>query len=310
MLTTGKVAEAFEIQREPDRTRERYGRHLFGQSLLLARRLVQAGVPVVQANMGRVQNWDSHGNIFARLKNDLLPPLDQGVAALLDDLESLGMLDETLVLVTGEFGRTPKIGHDGASGNGKPGRDHWPRKPFSGVFAGAGARGGQVIGKTDKIGAYPTTPPFTPDDVGATVYHALGVDAEADIPDQFGRPVRLNRGRPIEALYTASNNWAGIALRYATFARSSLRAPIAAPVEEPRRAAPKARLQPPPTHPHPPPPPTPPTPPPTHPTPPPPPPPPHTPPQPLLPPPPPPPPPPHPTPQHPTNPPPPHTPPP
>jgi Protein of unknown function (DUF1501) len=202
MLTTGKVAEAFEIQREPDRTRERYGRHLFGQSLLLARRLVQAGVPVVQANMGHVQNWDSHGNIFPRLKNDLLPPLDQGVAALLDDLEALGMLDETLVLVTGEFGRTPKIGHDGASGNGKPGRDHWPRA-FTGLFAGAGVRGGQVIGKTDKIGAFPTTPPFTPDDVGATVYHALGVEWDADIPDQFGRPVRLNRGRPIEALYTA-----------------------------------------------------------------------------------------------------------
>jgi hypothetical protein len=202
MLTTGKVAEAFEIQREPDRTRERYGRHLFGQSLLLARRLVQAGVPVVQANMGHVQNWDSHGNIFGRLKNDLLPPLDQGVAALLDDLESLGMLDETLVLVTGEFGRTPKIGHDGASGNGKPGRDHWPRA-FTGVFAGAGVRGGQVIGKTDKIGAFPTTPPYAPDDVGATVYQALGVEWDADIPDQFGRPVRLNRGQPIEALYTA-----------------------------------------------------------------------------------------------------------
>ncbi len=135
MLTTGKVAEAFEIQREPDRTRDRYGRHMFGQSLLLSRRLVQAGVPVVQANMGRVQNWDSHGNIFPRLKNDLLPPLDQGVAALLDDLEALGMLEETLVLVTGEFGRTPKIGRDSASGNGKPGRDHWP-KAFTGVFAG------------------------------------------------------------------------------------------------------------------------------------------------------------------------------
>jgi hypothetical protein len=200
MLTTGKVAEAFEIQREPDRTRERYGRHLFGQSLLLARRLVQAGVPVVQANMGHVQNWDSHSDIFSRLKNDLLPPLDQGVAALLDDLEALGLLDETLVMVVGEFGRTPKLGTQGKSKG--IGRDHWARA-FTGVFAGAGVRGGQVIGKTDKIGAFPTTPPFTPDDVGATVYHALGVDADSDIPDQFGRPVRLNRGRPIEALYTA-----------------------------------------------------------------------------------------------------------
>jgi hypothetical protein len=200
MLASNKVAEAFEIGREPDRVRERYGRHMFGQSLLLARRLVQAGVPVVQANMGIVQNWDSHGNIFPRLKNDLLPPLDRGVAALLDDLESLGLLDQTLVLVTGEFGRTPKM--QGKSGDKGAGRDHWPNA-FTGVFAGAGVRGGQVIGKTDRIGAYPTTPPFAPDDIGATVYNALGVDHETDVADQIGRPVRLNRGTPIEALYTA-----------------------------------------------------------------------------------------------------------
>jgi len=142
-----------------------------------------------------VQHWDSHGNIFPRVKNDLLPPLDQGVAALLDDLQALGLLDQTLVMVLGEFGRTPKI-------NKGAGRDHWPNA-FTGVFAGAGVAAGQVIGKTDKIGAYPTTPPYAPDDVGATVYHALGVDHEADVPDQFGRPVRLNRGAPIEALYSA-----------------------------------------------------------------------------------------------------------
>ena len=200
MLTSGKVAEAFDISREPDRTRERYGRHQFGQSLLLARRLVQAGVPVVQANMGHVQNWDSHSAIFSRLKNDLLPPLDRGVAALLDDLEALGLLDQTLVMVMGEFGRTPKM--EGKAGDKAAGRNHWPQA-FSGVFAGAGVRGGQVIGKTDKIGAFPTTPPYTPDDIGATVYNALGVDHEADVVDRFGRPVRLNRGTPIEALYTA-----------------------------------------------------------------------------------------------------------
>ena len=199
LLSSGKVAEAFDLGREPDRVRERYGRHLFGQSLLLARRLVQAGVPVVQANMGHVQNWDSHGNIFPRLKNELLPPLDQGVAALLDDLAALGLLDQTLVMVLGEFGRTPKL--SGKPGDKGAGRDHWP-SAFSGLFAGAGVRGGQVIGKTDKIGAFPTTPPYAPDDVGATVYHALGVDHEADVPDQFGRPVRFNRGSPIDALYT------------------------------------------------------------------------------------------------------------
>ena len=117
MLTSGSIARAFEMDREPLAVRERYGRHAFGQSLLLARRLVQAGVPVVQANMGRVQNWDTHGDNFKRLKNTLLPPLDQGVAALLDDLETTGLLDETLVMMLGEFGRTPKI-----SGTG---RDHW-----------------------------------------------------------------------------------------------------------------------------------------------------------------------------------------
>ncbi len=122
------------------------------------------------------------------------------MAALLDDLAELGLLDQTLVMVLGEFGRTPKL--SGNPGDRAAGRDHWP-SAFSGVFAGAGVRGGQVIGKTDKIGAFPTTPPYTPDDVGATVYHALGVDHEADVPDQFSRPVRLNRGTPIDALYTA-----------------------------------------------------------------------------------------------------------
>src|SRR5262249_12319621 len=135
-----------------------------------------------------------------RLKDDLLPPLDLGVAALLDDLEALGLLDQTLVMVLGEFGRAPKLSTNG--GDKRVGRDHWPHA-FTGVFAGAGVRGGQVIGKSDRIGAFPTTPPYTPDDVGATVYHALGVDHEADVADPLGRPVRLNRGTPIEALYTA-----------------------------------------------------------------------------------------------------------
>ena len=109
VLISGKVSHAFDLSREPAGVRDRYGRHPFGQSLLLARRLVEAGVSVVQANMGRVQNWDTHGDNFTRLKNQLLPPLDQGVAALLDDLEARGLLDETLVVMVGEFGRTPKI---------------------------------------------------------------------------------------------------------------------------------------------------------------------------------------------------------
>jgi hypothetical protein len=193
MLTSGKIARAFEMEREPAAIRDRYGRHSFGQSLLLARRLVQAGVPVVQANMGRVQNWDNHSNIFPTLKNRLLPPLDRGVAALLDDLEATGLLSETMVLMLGEFGRTPKISNAG--------RDHWASCFFS-LWAGGGVRGGQIIGKSDKIGAYPATTPYSPDDVGATVYHVLGVDPASEVRDRQGRPVQLNRGQVMDALFT------------------------------------------------------------------------------------------------------------
>ena len=195
LLTSGKVSQAFEMDREPARVRDRYGRHAFGQSILLARRLVQAGVSVVQANMGRVQNWDTHGDNFRRLKSQLLPPLDQGVSALLDDLEAIGLLDETLVVVVGEFGRTPKI-----SGSG---RDHWA-SCFSGLFAGAGVRGGQVIGRSDKVGAFPATTPYSPDDVGATVYHVLGVDPASEVRDRQDRPTQLNRGEVMRALFTGA----------------------------------------------------------------------------------------------------------
>jgi uncharacterized protein (DUF1501 family) len=200
ILTSGKIAQAFELEREPGSVRDRYGRHAFGQSLLLARRLVEAGVPIVQANMGRVQNWDTHGDNFTRLKNQLLPPLDRGVAALLDDLEARGLLDDTLVMMLGEFGRTPKIS---SMGGKTPGRDHWA-PCFSGLFAGAGVRGGQVIGASDKIGGYPITTPYTPDDIGATVYHVMGIDPASEVRDRLGRQVQLHRGRPIQPLFTGA----------------------------------------------------------------------------------------------------------
>ncbi len=201
VLTSGKIAHAFEMDREPDAVRDRYGRHAFGQSLLLARRLVEAGVPVVQANMGRVQNWDHHSNIFPTLKGRMLPPLDQAVSALLDDLGARGLLDETLVMMLGEFGRTPKLSTQGTAK--VPGRDHWA-PCFFGLFAGAGVRGGQVIGRSDKIGAYPATTPYTPDDVGATVYHVMGINPESEVRDRQNRPVQLNRGAVIDALFTGS----------------------------------------------------------------------------------------------------------
>ena len=196
MLTSSKLSQAFELKRESDEVRDRYGRNTTGQSLLLARRLIQSGVPIVQANIGRVQNWDSHGKIFPTLKDRLLPPLDRGVSALLDDLDTMGLLQDTLVMMLGEFGRTPKI-------NGDAGRDHWG-PCFFGVFAGAGVRGGQVIGRSDESGAYPATRAFSPNDLGATVYHLLGIPAEAEVHDRLGRPVRLNRGDVIESLFTGA----------------------------------------------------------------------------------------------------------
>lgn len=196
VLTSGKVARAFDLDKEPAAVRDRYGRHAFGQSCLLARRLIEAGVPVVQANMGRVQNWDSHGNLFNRLKKDLLPPLDAAVSALLDDMTSRGLLDDTLVMMLGEFGREPKI-------NKEAGREHWA-PCFCGLFAGAGVVPGAVIGKSDKNGAYPTTTPYSPDDIGATVYSVLGVDPHADVRDRLNRPVQLNRGQVIRPLFDGS----------------------------------------------------------------------------------------------------------
>jgi hypothetical protein len=198
VLAAGEVARAFNLEREPPRVRDRYGRHLFGQSLLLARRLVQAGVPMIQANMGIVQTWDNHADIFATLKNRLLPPLDRGVSALLDDMESLGLLDETLVVLVGEFGRTPKLST--LPGQTKIGRDHWPGAFFA-VFAGAGVRGGQVIGRSDRIGGYPASKPYHPSDLAATVYSALGIPSSTIVRDTLGRPQVLNHGDVIQPLY-------------------------------------------------------------------------------------------------------------
>jgi hypothetical protein len=201
LLLSGRVSEAFDIRKESDAVRDRYGRHMFGQSLLLARRLVDAGVPIVQVNMGRVQTWDSHGDIFRRLKGDLLPPTDKGISALLDDLAASGRLDETLVVIAGEFGRAPKLTKQ--TPKAIPGRDHWPAV-FSAAFAGAGVRGGTVIGSSDKIGAFPGSYPYGTGDFAATIYQALGIDPASELRDRLNRPIRLATGRPIEALYTGS----------------------------------------------------------------------------------------------------------
>ena len=198
LLTSGRVAGAFRLDHEAVATRDRYGRNLFGQSLLLARRLVQAGVPIIQANMGTVQTWDTHTDNWGKLKNQLLPWLDRALAALVDDLESEGLLQDTLVVAVGEFGRTPKVSF--LPGEKTPGRDHWAGV-YSGLFTGAGVCGGRVIGKSDKTGSFPVTDPYSPFDLGATIYRTLGIDPDSEILDATNRPSRINTGKPMDVLF-------------------------------------------------------------------------------------------------------------
>ncbi len=194
LLDAGRLANAFALQREDPKVRDRYGPHIFGQTLLLARRLIQAGIPLIQANMGRQADWDFH-TANKRRAESLTPPLDRAFSALLDDLAATGLLDDVLVIMTGEFGRTPQMNKDG------DGREHWT-KAFCAVVAGAGVRGGQVIGRTDRFAASCVTHVYRPSDIGATIYTALGVDPTLEIRDQQGRPTQLNRGEVISSLYS------------------------------------------------------------------------------------------------------------
>jgi Protein of unknown function (DUF1501) len=194
LLDAGRFANAFALQREDPRLRDRYGRHIYGQTLLLARRLIQAGIPLIQANMGAQADWDFHMHNKRRAES-LTPPLDRAFSALLDDLEATGLLNDVLVILTGEFGRTPRMNKDG------DGREHWT-KAFCTVIAGAGVRGGQVIGRTDRFAASCATHMYRPSDIGATIYTALGLDPAAEIRDQQGRPLQLNRGEVISPLYS------------------------------------------------------------------------------------------------------------
>jgi Protein of unknown function (DUF1501) len=201
LLCNGRVGKALDVDREDPRIVDRYGHHSFGRSLLTARRLVEVGVPIVQASMGIVQTWDTHVANFPRLKDSLLPALDRAVSTLLDDLEARGLLDETLVVMLSEFGRTPKISE--LTPGAVPGRDHWP-KVFPAVFAGAGVVGGQLIGKSDRLGAYPLSRSFGPPDLAATIYNALGVAPDTELRDRLGRPLRLCSGEVMAPLYTTA----------------------------------------------------------------------------------------------------------
>lgn len=198
LLTDPRVRRAFDIRHQPDRDIDRYGRNSFGWSLLMAARLVEAGVNLVQINLGNNETWDTHGNAFPHLKEKLFPPTDRAVAALLDDLHDRGLLASTLIVMAGEFGRTPKV--FGLPQHYKlPGRDHWGAAQT--VFlAGGGVKGGMVIGSTDKIGAYPATDPQTPENLAATIYSALGIPKATMWPDAEGRPHPVYYGEPIRGL--------------------------------------------------------------------------------------------------------------
>jgi hypothetical protein len=194
MLSNPRVTAAFDLDRESPRVRDAYGEHICGQSVLLARRLVEAGVPLVTVicgagdlNSGNGAHWDTHRDNLGRLKTDLLPPLDRASSTLLDDLADRGRLEDTLVVWLTEFGRTPKI-------NSNAGRDHYPRC-YSVALAGGGVQGGQVYGRSDRHGAAPLDQPCGPNDLHATILHALGIPTDARLEDPFGRSFPLTDGR-------------------------------------------------------------------------------------------------------------------
>ncbi len=199
LLTSPAVRQAFDLSHEPAVLRDRYGRNSFGQSCLLARRLVEAGVKLVtvySACGGKIPQdaWDTHADNFRKLKNQLLPPMDQGASALLDDLDQRGLTDRTLLIWMGEFGRTPKI-------NPQAGRDHWANS-YTIWMAGAGVRPGQVYGRSDRSGAYPVQGRvFTPADICATIYDCLGIDYRAEVIDPLSRLLRICEGKPMLELF-------------------------------------------------------------------------------------------------------------
>ncbi len=192
LLASSATRDAFDLDREPQKVRDRYGPTPFAQNCLLARRLVGAGVPLVTLYSFGNRDWDTHGANFANLKNTLLPPTDRGLSVLLEDLGSRGMLDETLVLWMGDMGRTPRI-------NGGAGRDHWSFC-YSILLAGGGVRGGQVYGASDRHAAYPSVNPVGPGDIAGTIFHCLGIDPRSHVTDQEGRPLVINGGNPVHAL--------------------------------------------------------------------------------------------------------------
>ena len=198
LLADPKVRQAFDVTRADERIQEKYGRNSFGWSLLMAFRLVEAGVNMVQVNLGNNETWDNHGDIFYRLSNRLFPPTDRALCALLDDLRISGLLDSTLIVMASEFGRTPKLSTSADKFNG-PGRDHWGAVQ-SVFFSGGGVQGGAAIGSSDKSGAYPASHPQQPENMAATIYQALGIPPTAAWHDELNRPHPIYHADPVPGL--------------------------------------------------------------------------------------------------------------
>ena len=183
--------DAFQVEKEPEAEKEKYGKNGFGQGCLLARRLVEAGVPFVEVDLG---GWDNHMDIFRTLSNDRLPTLDKAMAALVSDLDQRGLLQDTAIVWMGEFGRTPRI-------NADAGRDHWARA-WSVVVGGAGIKGGQAIGATNEDGTQVEGDPYSSEDLMASVCHALGISLETTFTSKNGRPMKIaNSGKLIKGLF-------------------------------------------------------------------------------------------------------------
>ena len=197
LLSNGKVHDAFDLSKTDPKWLDRYGRNSFGWSLLMVRQLVEVGVSLIQVNLGNNETWDTHQSAFPNLKDYLLPPLDRAVSALIDDLEARGLLDETLIVMGSEFGRTPRIST--LPGAKFPGRDHWGASQTV-FFAGGGVRGGTVIGATDKHAAYPTESPQKPENLAATIYETLGLPRSIAWQDMTGRPHPVYEAEPIKGL--------------------------------------------------------------------------------------------------------------
>lgn len=192
LLQSDRIRRALDLSPEDPKLRDRYGRNRFGQSLILARRLIEAGVPCTTVNWSTGGPWDTHSGNFPAMKNSLLPAFDQSFSALLQDFSDRGLLDSTLILCTGEFGRTPKINPQG-------GRDHWAGV-YTVVLAGGGVQGGRVHGASDEHAAYPASDAVGPWDIAATAYHCLGFPPEAEMRDRLNRPLRIATGSPIRSI--------------------------------------------------------------------------------------------------------------